>query len=211
MHSDNFIGYLRKQLHLPLPGKEAQYKMAHALRYDATVEPPANAQIACVLICFYLKNEEWHLVLIERVSHNQKDKHSGQMGFPGGRYEEVDKTLSVTALREAEEEVGIDSSTVEILGRLTEIYIPVSNFLVHPFVGYTSVAPSFTIQLSEVKNVIEVPFSLLQNPEIRQVTDMQIRKHLKLKNVPYFRVFDKVVWGATAMMLNELLEVSKDW
>ena len=181
--------------------------MAHVVRRRVD-PPPADARHAGVLALFYPKNSDWHIVLIERASSHADDRHSGQVGFPGGKYEEEDQTLDNTALREAEEEVGVDSSQVELLGKLTDLYIPVSNFLVSPYVGFTTQTPQFQPQLSEVRAVLEVPFERLAHPDTRQKTDLSLSQNIILRNVPYFDVQGKIVWGATAMMLNELLEVS---
>ena len=206
--NDKLITTLEEKLQRALPGQDVQYQMAHVIRrqYDPA---PAHAQRAGVLALLYPKEQEWHIVLIERSSRHPGDQHSGQISFPGGRFEEPDRTLADTALREAHEEVGVDPHIVTLIGELTELYIPVSNFLVKPFVGYTFRTPHFQPQLSEVSSIVETPVRLLKNPETRQATDLKISGNITLRNVPYFNVFGKVVWGATAMMLNELLEVMK--
>lgn len=209
MHMDDFIQRLADKLQRPLPGRDVQYKMAHASRLPDFPVPP-HARQAAVLALFYPKAAEWHLVFIERDSSNPNDRHGGQISFPGGRYEEGDGTLANTALREAEEEVGISAQKVEILGALTDLYIPVSNFQAHPFVGFTAETPVFVPQVKEVRAILEVPFSLFQQPEIVQTIDLQLAENLILKRVPHFNLFGKVVWGATAMMLNELLALTEE-
>ena len=196
------IKKIKQKLRQPLPGTKAQLEMAPHLRkvYDFA---PKNATIACVLILLFPKNDEWHFVLIQRAPH-EKDRHSGQISFPGGRLEESDASLEYGALREAEEEVGVDKKEIEILGRLTELYIPVSNFLVHPFVGFLEKTPEWTAQPSEVESVLEIPIADLLNKEKRKKVDMKVRNNIILKDTPYFDFDGKVVWGATAMMLNEL-------
>jgi 8-oxo-dGTP pyrophosphatase MutT (NUDIX family) len=181
--------------------------MAHAVR-QLHSPPPSDARQAGVLVLFYPQNQRWNLVLIERVASNPNDRHGGQVSFPGGRFEEGDESLLHTALREAQEEVGVDPPKVSVLGALTQLYIPVSNFLVHPFVGYTDHRPDFRPQESEVKSILEVPFRELQQPGAVQRTDLQVAGSFLLKDVPCFMVSGKVVWGATAMMLSELLEVA---
>ncbi|MEL6862853.1 MAG: CoA pyrophosphatase, partial [Bacteroidota bacterium] len=135
------------------------------------------------------------------------DRHSGQVSFPGGRYEPEDKSLASGAIREAQEEVGINPSDIQLLGRLTELYIPVSNFLVHPFVGFVNHRPSFIPQESEVAEILEVPLSHLLDPMNTRTTKIHLPQNVILSDVPYYHVAQKVVWGATAMMLSEFLEV----
>jgi 8-oxo-dGTP pyrophosphatase MutT (NUDIX family) len=151
-----FIQEISNKLAQPLPGREAQYRMAHVVRttYQA---PPTDARIASVLALFYPKNDEWHLVFIERAASHPGDRHAGQISFPGGKKEPQDQVLSDTALREAEEEIGVRASDIQLLGGLTDLYIPVSNFQVHPFVGWLDYTPEFSPQESEVAAVIEVP------------------------------------------------------
>lgn len=192
------------QLKQPLPGVEAQYRMATLGRYRK-ITPPVTAVDAGVLALFFPKNDVWHIVLIERASRHPQDRHRGQISFPGGRHEPKDPSLEFTALREAEEEVGIDADKVEVLGKLTELYIPVSNFLVHPYVAYTEEQPDFTPQPSEVASILEVPFEhFLTEQNIRR-TDMTVQGNIRLKDVPYFDIGGKILWGATAMMMSELL------
>lgn len=203
---DEFIDILLKRFKQPLPGRDAQLKMAHVTRRLYQSFSATKPQKAGVLALLFMKNEEVHVLIIERMQAGG-DKHGGQLGFPGGKYEPNDKTLLDTAVREAEEEVGIPSTEVNVLGPLTTLYIPVSNFLVHPFVGYLNNTPKYQLQEKEVKAVLEVPLSHLMNPENKRTTDIRIGKNLILKNVPYFDVEGKVLWGATAMMLSELIEV----
>ncbi|MCB0592452.1 MAG: CoA pyrophosphatase [Lewinellaceae bacterium] len=206
--NDRLISILEENLQAGLPGREVQYQMAHVIRRRYEPAPP-NARKAGVLALFYPKASGWHIVLIERNSSHPDDRHGGQISFPGGKFEEGDRNLADTALREAHEEVGVDPSTVTLIGELTELYIPVSNFLVKPYVGYTTITPEFRPQLSEVRAIVEAPVELLRKPEARQVTDLQLAENITLRKVPYFNVEDRIVWGATAMMLNELLEVMK--
>jgi 8-oxo-dGTP pyrophosphatase MutT (NUDIX family) len=201
-----FIQEISNKLAQPLPGREAQYRMAHVVRttYQA---PPTDARIASVLALFYPKNDEWHLVFIERAASHPGDRHAGQISFPGGKKEPQDQVLSDTALREAEEEIGVRASDIQLLGGLTDLYIPVSNFQVHPFVGWLDYTPEFSPQESEVAAVIEVPLHEFLTPEIIQSRHLQISPNLRLRNVPFFNVHGKTLWGATAMMMSELLHV----
>ncbi len=203
----DFITTFKENLQAPLPGRSAQYEMVKNFRSRAEITAPPNARIAGVLMLFYPKNDEWHLALIRRRAH-EKDPHSAQISFPGGKYEENDDSLLHTALREAMEETGIAPDKVEVLGALTSLYIPVSNFEVHPFVGYVTSRPDFVRQEDEVDDIIEVPVSFLLNPSSIQTTDLKVRDYL-LKNVHCFKFEGHIIWGATAMMLNELVMVAK--
>lgn len=200
---------LRRRLAEPLPGREAQYKMASLRRLQELnphPAPPATAKIACVLALLFQRNKAWHTVLIER-SPNPRDRHSGQISFPGGRWEESDGALANVALREAEEEVGVPAREVEILGQLTELYIPVSNFLVHPFVGLLQAPPAFRPQPGEVAGILTPALEVFHSAKNRKRTDVKIGQGVTLPDVPYFEVDGRVVWGATAMILNEFLEL----
>ena len=211
MTTTTFIADLKEKFKQPLPGYTAQDKMSHATRKFYR-KPPEDARIACVLALFYPKNKiaggkEWTMVLIERESSNPNDRHGGQISFPGGKLEDYDESLEQGALREAEEEVGVKAKEIEILGALTELYIPVSNFLVYPFVGYLDYEPMFIPQVSEVRSIVEVPIADLRKAETRKNKDLKAGKNITIKGVPYFDVDGHVVWGATAMILSELLEM----
>lgn len=204
---NDFIQHLELQLQQPLPGETAQFRMAHPQRRGSFPAPP-HAISSAVLALFFPKNDEWHLVFIERESSNHNDKHKGQISFPGGRYDETDGAFDRTALREAEEEVGVDPATVRLLGKLTELYIPVSNFNVYPYVGMVDYQPQFRAQVSEVKSILEVPFRHFQDPLNEGITTVTINNNLVLNDIPYFDIDGMTLWGATAMMISELLEVA---
>lgn len=205
---DYFIKQLQDRLLAPLPGPEAQYEMAHGSR-KGLYGHPGDAKQAGVLALLYPKAEDWHVVFIERVS-NQKDRHSGQISFPGGRFEASDQTLANTALREAEEEIGITQKDVQVLGALSQLYIPVSNFLVHPYVGFIDYTPSFLPEASEVADILETPFKTFLKEENVAQKAIHLSGNLILKDVPHFNVANKVIWGATAMMMNELVVLAKE-
>ncbi|MEZ4985567.1 MAG: CoA pyrophosphatase [Saprospiraceae bacterium] len=205
----DFKVQLQDALSKPLPGASAQYMMAHVGRERAPI-PPAHARQAAVMALFFPRENDWHLAFIQRKNDNPNDKHGGQISFPGGKKDPTDPDLSYTALRETEEEIGISMQDIHLAGELTELYIPVSNFLVKPFVGMLQHTPVFSLQEQEVASLLQVPFSVFLDSSTRQWTDLPIAQHIVLKNVPHFRVGDHIIWGATAMMLNELLAVLKD-
>jgi 8-oxo-dGTP pyrophosphatase MutT (NUDIX family) len=175
----------------------------------AIFEAPPTARKAAVMMLIFPKNGEWHIVLTKRTG-NANDPHSHQMSFPGGSVEPSDADLSQTALRETQEEIGVAPSTIRLIGAMTDVYIPVSNFHVQPFLAWTDGVPQYKRQETEVKEIIEAPFSVLRNEANWKVKDMRISEQYDLKNVPYFDIFGNAVWGATAMMLAEFLEILRD-
>jgi 8-oxo-dGTP pyrophosphatase MutT (NUDIX family) len=198
-----FVQQLTARFTEPLPGTQAQFKMTHSMRVHS-IAPPTDAKVAAVMLLLYQKNERWHTALIRRVTTGHPDdKHSGQVSFPGGKQEPNDKNMAYTALRETHEEIGIPMQTIQLVGQLTELYIPISNFLVYPFVGYTAIAPTFQLQTTEVKHVLEVPILHFFDSEYRKKIDMRFSTNIMMKDVPYFDIFGNVVWGATAMILSE--------
>lgn len=203
---NEFIENIREQLQKELPGQEAQFKMTHAVR--RTYKPaPEDARVACVMCLFYEKNNEPHVAFIQRTSKNTNDRHAGQIGLPGGKAEESDSSHEETARRETEEEIGIKGVDIDVLGALTPLYIPVSNFQVYPFIGYLDYKPAFNRQVEEVDDILEIPFSTLLKKENRQTKDMRFGENVILKDVPYFDLGEHVLWGATAMMMSEVVAV----
>jgi len=203
---NEFIEDIRQKLQGELPGQEAQFKMTHAVR--RSYKPaPADARIACVMCLFYEKNDQPHVAFIQRTSKNPNDRHGGQIGFPGGKEEESDRSHEAAARRETEEEIGIKGADIDVLGALSSLYIPVSNFQVYPFVGYLDYEPKFNRQVEEVDAILEIPFSTFFKKEARKTKDMRFSENVILKDVPYFDLGEHVLWGATAMMMSELVEL----
>lgn len=189
-----------------LPGKDAHVKMApqplDLRRFTTTFsEPPKKSG---VLLLFYPDQGAVYFPLIKRPQY--PGVHSGQVGFPGGKMEPSDPDILFTALREAEEEIGINASKVEVLGRLTDLYIPASNFLVSPVVGFVAEKPSFVPEQREVARIIVTEVTSLFHPEVRKQTRLAVGGGMYL-DTPYFAVEEEVVWGATAMILSELIQV----
>jgi 8-oxo-dGTP pyrophosphatase MutT (NUDIX family) len=204
----SFIAALEARLKRPLPGVAMQLQMASEARFlpSDDLPDPADARDSSVLIMLYPEHEAIKTVFILRTSY--EGVHSGQVGFPGGQYEAGDATPYETALREAREETGVDVSHLKILGKLTDLYIPPSNFNVFPVVGCFFEKPFFTIDSHEVVRLIETDISELLDERVKKRTRMVIRGHNV--GVPYFDIDGMVVWGATAMILNELLAVIRD-
>ena len=147
------------------------------------------------------------LVLILRKTY--KGVHSAQIGFPGGKYENVDNSLNDTALRETEEEIGVLRNTVSVLKKLTEVYIPPSNFFVQPYLGITKNTPNFILQKEEVEMLIEVPLIHFMDDTVK-ISQNLTTSYSKNIEVPAFLLNNHLVWGATAMMLSEVREILKE-
>lgn len=191
----------RKSLLGPLPGESAQLKMAPTFR--GSFPEQEEAIRAAVLALIYPSGGDAYLAFMKR---NEYDgPHSAQVSFPGGAWEEGDQSLEETALRETREELGI-TGPIEILGALTPLHIPVSNFMVFPFMGWMSEAPRFAPDPSEVQYVIEARLSELLSPANRD--SETIWHHERSIDAPYYRVGKEKIWGATAMMLSELLQLT---
>lgn len=204
---DEFIQSLKEALNKPLPGREAQFRMAHVGR-RAYMEAPADARKAGVLVLLFPQSGDWHVALMERTSHNPNDRHGGQISFPGGSFDpENDHSLLQTALREAHEEMGIAPDDVEVLGALTDLYIPVSNFHVFPFVACLHHTPVFVPQKEEVSAILTAPFSFFTDDRSVQITELTLGGGFLLRDVPCFMVEGRVMWGATAMIMSELAAI----
>lgn len=185
---------------------DAHLKMAPIERMDALKKlnkDHLTPKIAAVMMLVYPKNGISHTVLIIRNSY--PGVHSSQIAFPGGKTELIDKDLAQTALRETEEEVGVHSSSIEVIRPFTEVYIPPSNFMVTPFLGFTETTPKFILQPEEVAGIIEMPLHELFNDQI--VVERKLMTSYAIAvDVPAFKVQEHIVWGATAMMISELKE-----
>lgn len=204
-----FLNYIPKIAKEKLLGEEAHHKMSPPERLQQVKEQlsgPFNPRKAAVLVLFYPKNGVTHLVLIVRNAY--KGVHSSQIGFPGGKVESFDSSLEHTALRETEEEIGISRDKIRVVKALSELYIPPSNFLVQPFLGYCEEELVFSPDPREVFEVIELP--LVDFLDDRNVSTQVLEtSYMKQISLPVFKFNEKVVWGATGMMLSELKEVLK--
>ncbi|MAP80863.1 MAG: coenzyme A pyrophosphatase [Aequorivita sp.] len=208
MNFHDFEKRIVKVTKMELPGETVQYRMAPMERLQElkrVAKHQNTAKRAGVMSLFYpSENLETHLILILRKSY--KGVHSAQVGFPGGKVEKEDNNMQDTALRETEEEVGVPREKIAVLKELTEIYIPPSNYFVQPYLGITSKMPKFIPQEDEVEALIEVNLKdfLNDNSITSQIITTSYATNLK---VPAFKLNGHIVWGATAMMLNEVREL----
>lgn len=200
-----FIQRLQKQLAAPLPGRTAQAQMSPVPRpgWDPNERSPIPARQSGVLALFYPHRGRLHLPLILRPTYD--GTHSGQVAFPGGRSEPDDPDVTATALREAEEEIGVPPADVRVLGALTPVYILPSNYEVYPTVGWLPARPAFRLDPREVDRLLEIPLAALRNPAHRRREEWQLRE--RWATVPFFAIHGQTIWGATAMILSELLAV----
>lgn len=198
----------QRLLQQELPGKDAHFRMAHAVRKADSVPDASTTREAAVLITLFEKTpDDWHIIFIRRTAAHEQDKHAGQVAFPGGKKEVTDPDLMYTALREAQEEIAIDLAGIDVLGPLSPLYITVSKFLVHPYLAYSWKTPQLIRQESEIEAILELPLTYFLDPATRQETRIHLTTGIILNHVPAFMVEGHVIWGATAMILNELIEI----
>jgi len=208
MSLDYIAQLISKIEEIPKPGLAAQLKLAPPQRFgneETLIKVPKNAKKAAVMMLLYPnKEQELSFCLIQRSTYN--GKHSGQISFPGGKKEEEDTDFWATALRESQEEVGVNPAEVKLVTALSSTYIPPSNFYVCPYLAYTNQRPDFVAEEGEVDHVIEVPLSdLLEDSAIQ---DGPITaSYAKEVVVPMFVFGTYRVWGATAMILSEAREI----
>lgn len=198
------LGQLKEKLDFTqIPGWFAQKAMAPPYRQELVDEARFDLKkprIAAVLILIYEENGDLFFPVIHRNTY--PGVHSNQIGFPGGKKEASDENLMITAIRESKEEINAEPENVEILGALSELFIPPSNFLVYPFIGIYNGKAEFSPCDHEVKNIIPVSVNdFIKNP---RKSSMILQKDGEDVEVPAFELENGIkIWGATAMMLNE--------
>ncbi|MDJ0644624.1 MAG: CoA pyrophosphatase [Flavobacteriaceae bacterium] len=208
MDFNSFLTHLSKVKSAPLGGRDSQFKMVPALRLNFTEESilQRNPKESAVMALFYPdKAYQTRFLLILRPNYN--GTHSAQISFPGGKKDDNDANLIHTALRETEEEVGINREEITLYRELTKTYIPPSNFWVTPYIGYLEKQPVFTTN-DEVDQLIEVSFSDLLHDKSLSSKNLTT-SYMKNIDVPCFLLNDYVVWGATAMILSEIKDLLK--
>ena len=201
--TSDWLRSLRSRLAQPLPGLEAQLRMAPSPRFGwDPLKFPDGARAGAALLLVYPHDEALHFALTVRGSALRN--HTGQVSLPGGRVDEGE-SFEAAALREAQEEVGVDPRAVELIGRLTPLHIPVSGFILHPVIGFTSMRPAFQRAEWEVARIIEAPVSLLADASVfkREIRTRVVNGQTIDVDVPFYDIEGEKVWGATAMVLAE--------
>ena len=205
----DFMARLETRLERELPGERAQFSMAPYSRKRISEIPMEkyNPKRSAVLIVLFPQGNSIRTLLIQRPEY--EGVHSGQVGFPGGKFEEADLELRNTALREASEEIGINVSDMKVIGNLTDLYITPSNFLVSPFVAFMEERPSLRPDPREVQQILDVDLFSLNDPQIKGEKVISHSNGFKIKT-PYYEIEGLTVWGATAMMIAELNAIVSD-
>lgn len=202
----DIIIQIEEKIKTGLPGIDAQNRMSPILSGgDKYREVPDNHKKAGVLALIYPKDDQLHLAFIVRSSRDKRDKHAGQIGFPGGQYEPIDTDMKATAIRETYEEIGVVPDDIKIISPLTELYVFASNFLVSPYLGYIHYKPKFELQPSEVEELLEVPLSMF-NDDIKETKNFNVRGG-EIKDVPFYNLGGHTLWGATAMIMSEIEDI----
>lgn len=205
---DLFIKKLKQALTPPLPGSVAHDMLAPEQRKSLLLQNNdlTKAQLSSVLVLFFPdSNNKISIVFIKRVEY--KGVHSGQISFPGGKAEKHDKDYFDTAFRETEEEIGVERSNIQTLGVLSELYVPPSNFIIFPVVGATNDNPVFIKEPKEVAEIIQVPFEFFFTKEAVGVHQITTNDNMSF-DVPGYMINKNLIWGATAMILSELIHVT---
>tara|TARA_B100000945_G_scaffold291816_1_gene266580 strand:+ start:5648 stop:6289 length:642 start_codon:yes stop_codon:yes gene_type:complete len=211
------IKNIKKKLKSKLPGIDSWNRMAvkpingkniinnKIVKYEKFLSENKINEMkkAAVLVCFFKRKDEYYLPLIRRPMHEKN--HPGQIALPGGAMEE-NETLENTALREAFEEVGIIPDNVEILGKMTPLPVPVSKYVITPFIGITNNEPKWNINRQEVDELIILKYTDLIDSNNGYYEDWNLNGNML--RVPIFKIMNKDIWGATAAVLSELIDLS---
>jgi 8-oxo-dGTP pyrophosphatase MutT (NUDIX family) len=202
------VDFFEQKMKEPLPGLAAQLKMEPPHRHNEFQKNPdfSNYRKSAVLIILWVDHESLNTAFILRSEYD--GFHSNQIAFPGGKNEKSDQNLVHTALREANEEVGINPETVKVVGSLTPLFIPPSRFIVYPVIGITKNKPDFKTDPREVRTLLITDISKFLN--IKNIVKHQFNiRNTTINDIPCYKMDDHLIWGATAMILSELLEIIK--
>jgi 8-oxo-dGTP pyrophosphatase MutT (NUDIX family) len=206
--SDSFIDQLQKHLNKTLPAMESQYKMAGSYRPVVSIDEALEKQAksAGVLILVTKLETDFHFLMIQRTMYD--GAHSGQMAFPGGKKEPQDASILDTAIRECYEEIGIHVSKSDILGALTPLFIPVSHFVVYPFLAYIDSPLQLIKDTTEVEEIYL--FNIQDFFKSENIQDFSFQIQNQTMTVPSYRFQEQTVWGASAMILSEWYDLMQN-
>jgi 8-oxo-dGTP pyrophosphatase MutT (NUDIX family) len=199
---DNLLEQLLNNMRRPLPGLTAHHEMSPLKRPSGDFTERAQARSSAVAVVISEFSKVPSIILTQR--HEYDGAHSGQISFPGGKKEENDPNLEFTARRECMEEIGIDLASASLIGSLTEVYIPVSKFIVQPYLYLKEDQIELNLNEREVREIIHFPVHELLSHENRSTMDVRSREGVIYRNIPCFKTGNKEIWGATALILNEL-------
>lgn len=199
----NNLHKLSELLITNLPGEDSHLEVSPMGRIKSSeaIRKAQKFRESAVSLVLFEESSMLKSILIQRTEY--KGAHSGQISLPGGKWEEIDEDLKSTALRECEEEVGIPRNELISLGMLTPVFIPVSNFSMYPYVFFHPKVPQLKLDAREVVDVIVFDIKELCSEEALKQTSISVSQNRILNNVPCFIINDKIVWGATALVLNE--------
>ncbi|MCI4666985.1 MAG: CoA pyrophosphatase [Bacteroidia bacterium] len=203
----DIIDKLKRSFENPLPGLDAHLEMAPPLfhKFTKTMKIPENAREAAVLLLLYVDNGKLYIPFMRRTEDGRV--HGGQISFPGGRVEESDPDYTFTAIREAEEEFGIKSESLDMVGAMSQLYIVPSNFIVHPRVAFLNEKPNFIPNEEEVAEIIEVELGVLLEKSTRQLVKKKLHTGHEIEVPSFYVNSDTIIWGGTSMMLAEFLAI----
>lgn len=209
MNDSTLREILRTRLSENLPGETIQLLMAPDFRRPLSFyqQEIASAKIAAVMILLFRdSNGDLSTVLIKR---RESGVHGAQIALPGGKMEESDADLYFTAIRETHEEIGVHPQQIELIGKLSPLYIPPSRFYVTPVVGWLHGEPEFTIAEAEISQITIVPVKTLLDESIKFVDTFHTHTGIPT-TAPAYRLELGSMWGATAMIFSEFCEVYRD-
>ncbi|WP_296621780.1 CoA pyrophosphatase [Marivirga sp.] len=205
----DILAFLEERLQKPLPGDAAhQQMMAQPIgqRFKMQYEKPPRK--GAVMIVLYPDEGKIYFPLMQRPPY--QGIHGGQVSLPGGKMEDSDGNLIETAIRETFEEIGVKISDKEVIGTLSDLNVTASNFMVKPVVSILHRKPEFIRDPREVEQIFKAEVQHLIHPQTLQVTELTVAQEIRLK-APFFDIEEKVVWGATAMILSEFVEILKEY
>ena len=199
---------IKQKLSKPLPGVASHLKLAPKARVSELINfngNETNAKKSAVMILLYQEGDELKVIFIKRGMY--VGIHAGQIAFPGGKYEDSDINLENTALREVEEEIGIPASAINVLGRLTDIYVSKSNFIISTFVGLLKQKPFFVKSEREVAEIYEIDLKLFFEDNIIFEKDFIVPSSQSSVRALYYKIENIDIWGASAMVMTEFIDI----